>query len=136
MQLNQVTRVFLYNGVTLPDPGPSLTAEAVKDVFTGVYPELVSAAIEGPVMKGGKQTFTFIKAVRDKGAREAEKWVEQLMAVYQGSTAQAEPGVQIDVGCLSDEELKCGAHLERLFGRQEQRTAQACMVAEALPLLL
>lgn len=136
MQMTKVTRVFLYNGVALPDPGPSLSAEAVKDLFTTSYPELVSAAIDGPEMKGGKQTYTFIKAVRDKGARGGGAWIERLVAIYEGKQEAAEPGVMIDVGCLSDEELKCGAHLERLFGRQQRNGGQACMVSEALPLLL
>lgn len=136
MKVNQLVRVFQYNGVTLPDPGASLSPEAVKDLYAATYPELVSAAIEGPEMKAGRQTFTFLKAVRDKGASSRAKWAEGLMKEYQGSRESGEPGVRIDVGGLSDEVLTCGAHVGELFKRQRRTSIQPCMVAEALPLLL
>lgn len=60
-------RAFAYNGVSLPDPGASLTLEQVRDVYSAAFPEIVSAAIEGPEQKNGKLLYVFRKAVGAKG---------------------------------------------------------------------
>lgn len=67
MQLMQLKRVFKYNGLTLDDPGASLSPERAKEVFALTYPELMTAAVEGPVVEGGCQVYTFARATRDKG---------------------------------------------------------------------
>lgn len=63
----KLTRSFSYNGVTLPDPGEGLTVEQVRDIYSASYPEIVSAAIEGPTQKGGKLIYEFRKSVGTKG---------------------------------------------------------------------
>ena len=72
VQVTAMTRSFSYNGVTLPDPGKTLTPEQVRDVFSATYPELTTASIEGPEMKGAKLVYTFRKAVGTKGAGSYE----------------------------------------------------------------
>lgn len=67
IEMTPLTRTFSYNGVTLPDPGPGMTLDEVRDVLSAAYPELVSASIEGPVAKGDKLEYTFRKAVGAKG---------------------------------------------------------------------
>ena len=64
--VQQMGRSFSYNGMSLPDPGSNLDLEAVRDVYSAAYPELVSAAIEGPERKGNKLVYTFRKAVGAK----------------------------------------------------------------------
>lgn len=61
-------RKFDYNGVDLPDPDPSKTPLQVRDFWASTnYGELMTAAVEGPVIKDGIAQYKFLKAVRDKG---------------------------------------------------------------------
>jgi PRTRC genetic system protein C len=69
LTVEKTTREFKYNGVALQDPDPKLTVEAVRDFYANLYPEIVSAAIEGPVQKGSKLTYEFRKAVGTKGTQ-------------------------------------------------------------------
>jgi PRTRC genetic system protein C len=66
-------RAFTYNGLTLPDPDPSLSPEAVKGTFTAIYPELTTASVDGPKIVADLATYSFVRAVRDKGAAAVEK---------------------------------------------------------------
>lgn len=67
MNIQQLVRSFSYSGITLPDPGPNLSVEQVKDVYAASYPELTSASIEGPEAVGGKMLYTFKRSVGTKG---------------------------------------------------------------------
>ena len=62
-----LTRQFRYNGMTLPDTDPTMTVDQVKNAYAVAYPELVSAAIEGPTEKDGVLTFEFRRGVGTKG---------------------------------------------------------------------
>jgi PRTRC genetic system protein C len=69
LAVEKTVRAFQYNGMALQDPDPKLTPEAVRDFYAAnLYPEIVSAAIEGPTQKGNKLTYEFRKAVGTKGA--------------------------------------------------------------------
>ena len=48
MEVHVLEREFLYNGVKLPDTTPTMTPEQVRDTYTHLYPEIATAAIEGP----------------------------------------------------------------------------------------
>ena len=61
-------RVFRYNSVELEDPGPEHDPVDVRNLYSATYPEITSAAIEGPEVKDGKRVYTFRKAVGTKGA--------------------------------------------------------------------
>lgn len=65
--VEKLERSFSYNGVTLPDPGPELSPELVRDVYSATYPEITTASIEGPERKGDKLVYTFRRAVGTKG---------------------------------------------------------------------
>lgn len=67
VQVKQAVRVFKYGATTLPDPMPHGTPEQVKMMLCAAYPELASAAIEGPTVKGDKLVFQFMRAVGTKG---------------------------------------------------------------------
>jgi PRTRC genetic system protein C len=60
-------RTFNYNGMELPDPGSSLTLDEVRDIYSATFPELTSAAIEGPEFHGEKIVYSFLKSVGTKG---------------------------------------------------------------------
>lgn len=62
-----VTRTFRFNKRILPDPNPRLSPAQVKDLYATQYPELASAAIEGPELKADKQVYSFARLVGTKG---------------------------------------------------------------------
>ena len=66
-----ITRSFVFNGMTLADPGPEMDTESVKRFFASQFPELLNSAIEGPVTKGAVSTYTFVRAVGAKGKNSA-----------------------------------------------------------------
>lgn len=67
MQVAALKRVFLYNGMKLPDPGAALSAEGVRDMYVPTYPELATAAVEGPAPVNGELQYTFVREVGSKG---------------------------------------------------------------------
>ena len=48
IKVQALPRIFTYNGVTLPDPNPDFTPEQVREMYVPTYPELATAAIDGP----------------------------------------------------------------------------------------
>jgi len=69
--INEIRRVFRYNGVALPDV-PGMEAKEVRDLYSAQYPELISAEIEAGEVRDGVQEYTFRKAVGTKGRIAAE----------------------------------------------------------------
>ncbi|WP_063822422.1 PRTRC system protein C [Burkholderia cenocepacia] len=67
MQIETLAREFSYNGAKLADPAPTFTLQQVRDFYSQTYPELTNAEIEGPVIKGNRNVFTFRRAVGTKG---------------------------------------------------------------------
>lgn len=67
MKIQELIREFKYNSVKLPDPNPAFTLVQVRDFFATVYPEIISADIEGPEQIGDKQVYSFRRAVGTKG---------------------------------------------------------------------
>ena len=65
--VQKLERVFLFNGAKLPDPNPGFSVEQVRDVYVNTYPELATAAIEGPTPVGGTMQYVFTRAVGAKG---------------------------------------------------------------------
>src|ERR1700687_290432 len=48
ISIAKLLREFVYNGVNLADPGPTFTPDEVRDLYSAQYPELTTAAIDGP----------------------------------------------------------------------------------------
>ena len=67
LQIEKLIREFRYNSVVLPDPNNTFTLEQVRDFYSTVYPEIISADIEGPEQLGAKSVYTFRRAVGTKG---------------------------------------------------------------------
>jgi PRTRC genetic system protein C len=63
-------RAFFYNKIELEDPGPEHDPVDVRNLYSATYPEITSAAIEGPEVKDGKRAYTFRRAVGTKGGAE------------------------------------------------------------------
>lgn len=85
MEITQLARAFRYNSVDLPDPGAQYKPEAVRELYSATYPEIVNAAIEGPEEKDGKLVYTFRRAVGTKGgAPEGSAQVGRLALRQEG----------------------------------------------------
>ena len=67
LETRPVTRSFRFNKRVLPDPNPRLTPAQVKDLYAAQFPELASAAIEGPEIKHRQQVYGFTRQVGTKG---------------------------------------------------------------------
>ena len=85
MQVTKLTRAFLFNGLRLVDPGPDLSPAAVKDFYSGMYPELVTAEVTSAKEVGDTLEYTFRKTTGTKGGKAAVKegnrpFVERLQA--------------------------------------------------------
>lgn len=68
MDIKELKREFRYNGVKLADPNAEFPLVQVRDFYATVYPEIVSADIEGPEQVGAVHIYTFRRAVGTKGA--------------------------------------------------------------------
>lgn len=67
LEVQALTRVFIYNGTKLADPGVNLQPKEVADSYSVAYPELLNVSIEGPVIKDTESIYTFFKAAGGKG---------------------------------------------------------------------
>ncbi len=67
MTVTPAVREFSYMGVRLPDPNSRLSPEEVKSVYAAQYPELATAAINGPEAVGEKLRYEFVRAIGAKG---------------------------------------------------------------------
>jgi len=65
--VQKLERIFLFNGAKLPDPNPEFSVEQVRDMYVNAYPELATAAIEGPTPVNGTMQYVFTRAVGAKG---------------------------------------------------------------------
>lgn len=64
----KLVREFTYNGVNFADPGPTFTPDDVRDLYSAQYPELTTAAIDGPEYAGEVMRFKFVRAAGAKGS--------------------------------------------------------------------
>ena len=60
-------REFHYNSMRIPDPGPDLTVDQVRDLLTPNYPEIATASVTGPEDTGSVLRYTFSRAIGTKG---------------------------------------------------------------------
>jgi len=67
LKVEALAREFHYNGIRIPDPGPELTVEQVRDLLTPNYPEIATASVSGPEATGTTLRYTFTRAIGSKG---------------------------------------------------------------------
>lgn len=67
MEIRQLVREFHYNGVTLPEVSSTMSVEEVRTAYTPLYPEIATAAIEGPETVAGKLVYKFFAPSEQKG---------------------------------------------------------------------
>lgn len=85
--INEIRRVFRYNGVQLPDV-PGMEPREVRDLYSAQYPELISAEVEAGEVRDGVQEYTFRKAVGTKGGTGSEG--ERLAALKAAVVLESE----------------------------------------------
>lgn len=137
IQVKQITRRYLYNGVTLPDiPGHS--AVQVRDVYSIQYPELLSAEIQEGEIANGVQEITFKRAVGTKGCaddsvafREALAHADEVIPGSLVDQLQRKHGAQ---GRLRTGSMLCMAAKSALqVARGDHRPDRVQLPALALP---
>ena len=67
LEAKEVKRKFIFQGIDLDDPGPHMTPEEVRDLYSAMYGELTTAEIRNQGIENGRQVFEFVKKVGDKG---------------------------------------------------------------------
>jgi PRTRC genetic system protein C len=67
LKAEAMVREFYYNGIRIPDPGPGLTVDQVRDLITPQFPEVATAAVSGPEAAGSVLRYTFSRAIGTKG---------------------------------------------------------------------
>jgi PRTRC genetic system protein C len=67
MKVETLAREFSFNGVRLPDPNPKLTVDEVRNLYATAYPDITTAAIEGPEAVGNRLIYRFSRAIGTKG---------------------------------------------------------------------
>lgn len=71
LEVTKLTREFKFKkngtGITLPDPNPDFTQEEVMQFYSGQYPELTTATLEGPKIEGDKAVYSVSTTVGTKG---------------------------------------------------------------------
>lgn len=66
MMVTRGQRIFSYAGVTLPDLNRKMSPEEIKAAYSIQYPELATAAIQGPEAVGDKLRYEFVRSVGAK----------------------------------------------------------------------
>jgi PRTRC genetic system protein C len=56
-KIENIKRVFKYNGKILDDPDPKLKPREVLEVFSRLYPALTNGEIDGPHQEGNEETW-------------------------------------------------------------------------------
>jgi PRTRC genetic system protein C len=67
LETTTLKRVFNYGKIKLTDPSPSMEPKDVMQFYSGQYPELTNASLEGPTIKDDEIVFEFGKTVGVKG---------------------------------------------------------------------
>jgi PRTRC genetic system protein C len=67
MKIEPLKRSFLYSGLELPDLDEALSPQEIRDRYSEQYPELATAAVEGPITVNGSLQYKFVRAVGAKG---------------------------------------------------------------------
>ncbi len=67
MTVTPAVRIFSCSSLTLPDLNPNLSPEEIKTAYAIQYPELATAAINGPEAVGDKLRYEFVRALGTKG---------------------------------------------------------------------
>lgn len=141
MKATTLERVFRFNGQELPDPGVGMTAAQVMDFYSGNFPDLVTAEVEGPNELDGKLVWTFKRCTGTKGAtvaqaKAAAPFAERLALVAAGQADPLQPRHVVVLTTRQAQLYNAVAHPLRAARHSSPRASLPGLPARALPLLL
>lgn len=69
LEIKGIEREFVIETgeITLSDPNPEMTIEQVQMYYSGMYPQLTTATIQGPEYKNDKNRYIFKSVIGTKG---------------------------------------------------------------------
>ena len=71
LEVRKLKREFKFKkdgtNVTLPDPNPEFSLDEVLQFYSGQYPELTTASMEGPKTEGNMAVYSVKTTVGTKG---------------------------------------------------------------------
>lgn len=69
LNITSVNRIFRMDksGLELGDPNPEMSLEEVTNFYSGQYPELTTATVQGPVYEEDNVVYIFKTVVGTKG---------------------------------------------------------------------
>lgn len=71
LEITHLKREFKFKkdgtNVTLPDPNPEFSIQEVMQFYSGQYPELTTATLEGPKVEGKSAVYSVKTTVGTKG---------------------------------------------------------------------
>lgn len=67
LEVTNLKRVFKLNDSSLTDPNPDFSVDEVMGFYSVKYPELTTATVTGPEVKGDQAVYTFKTTVGTKG---------------------------------------------------------------------
>jgi PRTRC genetic system protein C len=71
LEVTKLKREFKFKkdgtNVTLPDPNPEFSMDEVMQFYSGQYPELTTATMEGPKVEGKSAVYSVKTTVGTKG---------------------------------------------------------------------
>lgn len=68
MLVENLERVFIFNGIKLEDINPNLSEQTILNHYSGIYPELTNATIESKGIQNNKEiVYEFKTSIGVKG---------------------------------------------------------------------
>lgn len=68
MLVENLERVFIFNGIKLEDINPNLSEQTILNHYSGIYPELTNATIESKGVQNNKEiVYEFKTSIGVKG---------------------------------------------------------------------
>ncbi len=68
MKVENLTRVFIFNGIKLEDINTNLSENTILNHYSGIYPELTNATIENKGIQNNKEiVYEFKTTIGVKG---------------------------------------------------------------------
>ena len=71
LTISGIERTFTFKKgsetITLTDPNPSDSPDAVMNYYSNMYPELTTATVHGPAIKEDKSVYEFKTTIGTKG---------------------------------------------------------------------
>lgn len=67
IQSTRLPRLFVIDGIKIPDPNPSLNLDEVKELLLPIYPSLINARGHEKKLTDEAEIFTFTTTFAPKG---------------------------------------------------------------------